>query len=123
MRTLYQTLEQLALELPHEDDISQAARAVTLIFYDEIVFLPWVRRAEARAKLNSPRTCQHLITLVLRSMQRHARSILADQGGSTVMFSVDSAALVQHAWDALGVAPAWLAFETQIDKLASQEEL
>ena len=128
MRTLYQTLEQLAIELPYGDDISQTTRTVALVFHDEILFLPWTRRAEARDKLTAPRAVQHLVALVLREMQRHARAILLDQGCGifeegqarpTSPLPNDHAAIVQRVWDNLSVAPAWIAFESQIDKLTT----
>lgn len=127
MRTLYQTLEQLALELPYGDDISQTTRAVSLIFRDEILHLPWDDRAAVHTKLEQPNAVRHLVALVLREMQRHARAILVEQGrgdifdqGGCPVLSPEDAAIVQRAWDALGNAPAWTAFESQIDKLATR---
>lgn len=131
MRTLYQTLEQLALELPHGDDISQTTRAVALIFHDEILYLPWRDRHATHAKLSRPNAPRHLIALVLREMQRHARAILLEQ--DRCVFGVgqghpepplplpaEHVAIVQRVWDSLANAPAWRAFETQIDKLADR---
>jgi hypothetical protein len=123
MRTLYQTLERLALEMAHGDDISQTTRAVALIFHDEILYQPWSKRDAARDKLSEPRAPQHLIALVLREMQRHAHAILREQGyfGGDIVFpalSAEYVAIVQRVWDGLSQAPAWLAFESQIDKLA-----
>ena len=130
MRTLYQTLEQLALELPtNGDDISQTTRAVSLIFHDEILYLPWRDRHATHAKLSAPQATRNLIALVLREMQRHARAILLEQGCGifeegnvhpTSPFPADHAAIVQRVWDGLGQAPAWLAFESQIGKLADR---
>lgn len=129
MRTLYQTLEHLALELPYGDDISQTTRAVFLIFHDEIWHLPWNNRQAAHDKLCDRSAVQHLIALVLREMQRHARAILLEQGCGifakgeaqpTSPLPDDHAAIVQRVWDGLGQAPAWSAFESQIDKLASR---
>ena len=128
MRTLYQTLERLALELPSYGDISQTSRTVALIFHDEILYLPWSNRHTVRDKLADPRAMRLLITLVLREMQRHARAILLEQGHMPVhaLFVEGSAkpaifdklsAVVQRVWDGLGQAPAWLAFESQIDKV------
>ena len=121
MRTLYQTLERLALEMSHGDDISQTTRAVALIFHDEILYLPWSNRQMVHDKLSAPRAPQHLIALVLREMQRHARTILLEQGcggaHSPYPLSEEYAAIVQRVWDGLGQAPAWSAFESQIDKL------
>ena len=129
MRTLYQTLESLALELPSHGDISQTARTVALIFHDEISYLPWRDRHAVRDKLRDPRAARHLIALVLREMQRHARAILLEQGhavfdeGSAepVIFD-EKAAIVQRVWDGLPAAPAWLAFESQIDKVVIVRE-
>ena len=129
MRTLYQTLEHLALELPCGDDISQTTRAVFLIFADEIWYLPWSNRQAAHDKLSERRSVQNLIALVLREMQRHARAILLEQGCGifeegnahpTSPLPADHAAIVQRVWDGLGQAPAWMAFESQIDKLAAR---
>ena len=127
MRTLYQTLEQLALELPYGDDISQTTRAVSLIFHDEILHLPWANRHATRDKLGQPNATRHLVALVLREMQHHARTILVEQGRGGVfdqsgcpVLSPEDAAIVQRAWDALSTAPAWTAFESQIDKLATR---
>ena len=117
MRTLYETLEQLALELPSEDDISQTTRAVSLIFHDEILHLPWRDRRAVHAKLSTPHATRNLVALVLREMQRHARAILLEQDPVSSL-PEDHAAIVQRAWDDLGNAPAWSAFESQIDKLA-----
>ena len=129
MRTLYQTLERLALELPSYGDISQTARTVALIFHDEISYLPWSNRHAVRDKLGDPRAVRLLITLVLREMQRHARAILLEQGhaifeeGSAEPMIFDSlGAVVQRVWDGLGQAPAWLAFESQIDKIVITRE-
>jgi hypothetical protein len=129
MRTLYQTLEQLAIELPYDGDISQATRAVSLIFHDEVMFLPWTKRQEAHDKLSAPRAVQHLIALVLREMQRDARQILLEKGCGifeegasrpTSPLPDDHAAIVQRVWDGLSHARAWIAFESQIDKLATR---
>ena len=129
MRTLYQTLEQLALELPSGTDISQTTRAVALIFHDEILFQPWKKRDASREKLAQPNATQRLIALVLREMQRHARAILLEQGCGifeegnghpTSPLPAEHAAIVQRAWDGLGNAPAWIAFNSQIDKLAAR---
>ena len=126
MRTLYQTLEQLALELPVGDDISQTTRAVSLIFHDEILFQPWSKRDMAREKLAKPNATRYLIGLVLREMQRHAQVILIEQGrcvpeaGPCLPFPAEHAAIVQRVWDSLRNAPAWIAFESQIDKLAAR---
>ena len=128
MRTLYQTLEQLALELPNGTDISQTTRAVSLIFHDEILFQPWKKRDEAREKLAQPNATRHLVALVLREMQRHARAILLEQGcgifaegkAHPVALLPEEHAIVQRVWDGLGQAPAWLAFESQIGKLANR---
>jgi hypothetical protein len=129
MKTLYQTLEQLALELPTYGDIAQTARAVALIFHDEILYLPWNKRHAVADKLRDPRSVQHLITIVLREMQRHARAILLEQGCGifeegeahpTSPFPEEHAAIVQRVWDGLGQAPAWLAFESQIAKLVNR---
>ena len=126
MRTLYQTLEQLALELPYGDDISQTTRAVSLIFHDEILHLPWNNRHATLAKLGQPNATRHLVALVLREMQRHARAILlekgCEEGGAHPVSPLpeEHAAIVQRAWDALSTAPAWTAFESQIDKLATR---
>lgn len=129
MRTLYQTLEQLAIELPYGGDISQTTRVLALIFQDEILFLPWTKRQEARETLSEPKAPQHLIALVLREMQRHAREILLDHGcgifteGEAVPTSPlpqEHAAIVRRVWDGMSRAPAWIAFESQIDKLADR---
>jgi hypothetical protein len=127
MRTLYQTLEHLALELPFGDDISQTTRALFLIYSDEIWYLPWRDRQAAHDKLSERRTVQNLIALVLREMQRHAQAILVEQGRGGIfeqsgcpVLPPEDAAIVQRAWDALSTAPAWTAFESQIDKLATR---
>ena len=128
MRTLYQTLEHLALELPYGDDISQTTRAVFLIFHDEIWYLPWRNRQAAHDKLSERVAVQNLIALVLREMQRHARAILLEQGcgifaegkAHPVSLLPEEHAIVQRVWDGLGQAPAWLAFESQIGKLANR---
>jgi hypothetical protein len=127
MRTLYQTLEQLALELPYGDDFSQTTRALFLVYRDEIWYLPWSDRQAAHDKLCEGHVVQNLIALVLREMQRHARAILVEQGRGGIfdqsgcpVLPPEDAAIVQRAWDALGNAPAWTAFESQIDKLASR---
>ena len=126
MRTLYQTLEQLALELPVGDDISQTTRAVALIFHDEILYLPWRDRRAAHDKLAKPNATRHLVALVLREMQRHAQVILIEQGrcvpeaGPCLPFPAEHAVIVQRVWDGLGQAPAWRAFESQIDQLADR---
>ncbi len=129
MRILYQALEQLALELPYGDDISQTTRAVAMIFHDEILYLPWNNRAAALDKLSKPQAPQHLTALVLREMQRHARAILLEQGcgifaegqaNPVSPLPEDHAAIVQRVWDGLGQAPAWSAFESQIIKLADR---
>ena len=127
MRTLYQALERLALELAYGIDIEQTTRALALIFHDEILHLPWRDRQAAHDKLSAPRASQHLVALVLREMQRRARAILLEQGcltegevSSVAPLSQEHAAIVQRAWDALGTAPAWTAFESQIDKLAKR---
>jgi hypothetical protein len=126
MRTLYQTLEQIALELPYGDDISQTTRAVALIFHDEILYLPWRDRHAVHAKLSAPNATRNLIALVLREMQRHARVILIEQdrcvpeAGPCLPLPAEHAAIVQRVWDSLGQAPAWRAFESQIDQLAAR---
>ena len=127
MRTLYQTLEHLVLELPFGDDISQTTRALFLVYSEEIWYLPWTNRQAAHAKLSERSSVQNLIALVLREMQRHARTILVEQGRGSVfdqsgcpVLSPEDAAIVQRAWDALSTAPAWTAFESQIDKLATR---
>jgi len=123
MRTLYQTLEQLALELPC-GDFGQAPRVVALIFQNEILYLPWSDRQAVLAKLDAPRAFQHLVALVLREMQRHARVILREQAHVVEHegkpLSRVQAALVQSVWDRLGTAPAWTAFASQINKLAKR---
>lgn len=120
MQTLYQTLERLALEMAYGDDISQTTRTVALIFHDEIYTLPWSKRQAARAKLCEPRAVQNLVALVLRELQRHARAILIEQGVDRLSapLSTEHTAIVQRIWDSFGQAPAWRAFESQIDKLA-----
>lgn len=123
MKTLYQTLEHLALETAHGEDISQTTRAVALIFHDEILQLPWPDRQMARDKLAEPRATRHLIALVLREMQRHAREILLEQGcgvfeaSASRPLSAEHAAIVQRVWDGRVQAPAWNAFASQIIKL------
>ena len=127
MRTLYQTLEHLVLELPFGDDISQTTRALFLVYSDEIWYLPWADRQAAHDKLCERSSVQNLIALVVREMQRHARAILVEQGRGEIfeqsgcpVLPPEVAAIVQSAWDALGNAPAWTAFESQIDKLATR---
>jgi hypothetical protein len=116
MRTLYQTLERLALKLPYGDDIAQTTSAVTLIFHDEILYLPWRDRHTVHAKLSLPNATRNLIALVLREMQRQAQVILIEQdrcipqAGTCLPLPAEHAAIVQRAWDALGTAPAWSAF-------------
>ena len=119
MRTLYQTLERLALEMAYGDDISQTTRTVALIFHDEILHLPWSERQATRDKLRAPGAVQNLVALVLHEMQRHARAILIEQGVDRLSapLSTEHVASVQRIWDSLGQAPAWRAFESQIDKL------
>jgi hypothetical protein len=121
MRTLYQTLERLALDMTYGEDISQMTRAVALIFHDEIYSLPWSKRQAARDKLREPRSVHNLVALVLREMQRHARAILLEQGVDHLdsPLSEEHAAIVHRIWNNYGQAPAWLAFESQIDKLAA----
>ena len=127
MQPLYKTLERLALELEHGVDISQTTRAMFLIYRDEIWYLPWRDRQAAHDKLCEEHAVRHLIALVLREMQRHARAILLEQDSEvfaethpTAPLSEEHAAKVQRVWDRLRQAPAWLAFESQIDKLASR---
>lgn len=122
MRTLYQTLERLALDMTCGEDITQTTRAVALIFHDEIFALPWSKRQAARAKIREPRAMQNLVALVLREMQGHARAILLERRVDRLSspLSEEHAAIVQRIWDSFGQAPAWLAFESQIDKLAAR---
>ena len=127
MRTLYQTLEHLVLELPFGDDISQTTRTLFLVYSDEIWYLPWADRQAAHDKLSERSSVQNLLALVVREMQRHAKAILVEQGRGEIfeqsgcpVLPPEDAAIVQRAWDALGNAPAWTAFESQIDKLATR---
>jgi hypothetical protein len=120
--------DRLALELPYGDDIAQTTRAVALIFHDEILYLPWRDRHAVHAKLSLPNATRNLIALVLREMQRHARVILLEQGceifakskTQPVSLLPEEREIVQRVWDGLGQAPAWTAFESQIDQLASR---
>jgi len=122
MTSLSRAFETLALTLPRFDSLDHAATALAVVYQGDIEMLPI--RSLRTAKLSGDQL-KKLVVLVLRDLQDWGRTILVERGlgndddlwGRHQAFAPGHAKIIQDAWDALGEAPVWSAFERQLAAL------
>lgn len=121
MKSLYQTLETLALTLPRFDCINHAATAIVVVYRDEIELTPLGASTVGRLARLSNDEMRKFIVMVIRDLQEWGRRVLIENSlgeadnihGRHEAFKPDHAQLIQNKWDSLSTASVWSAFERQ----------